>query len=218
MDYEVVEPGIRVGFWRSVGNSHNAFTVESVLDEAAGLAGRDPLEYRLTSLTEQPCHRKVLDRFAQDAGWGSGLLEEHTRSIALHASFKSTVAHVVEVSVDAGNVRVHKVHCAIDCGRYVNPNIIRQQMEGAVIFGLSAALHEQIFLKDGAVINSNFHDYRVARLSESPEMFVSIIENDEAPGGVGEPGVPPVAPALCNAIYAATGKRIRRLPVASQLI
>ena len=111
-----------------MGNSHNALTVESVLDEAAGLAGRDSLEYRLTLLTVQPCHRKVLDRFAQDAGWGSGLLEEHARSIALHESSKSIVAHVVEVSVDAGNVRVHKVHCAIDYGRYVNPNITRQQI------------------------------------------------------------------------------------------
>ena len=218
MDYEVVEPGIRVGFWRSVGNSHNAFTVESVLDEAAGLAGRDPLEYRLALLKDQPRHRTVLEQAAKEAGWDTKPPEGHARGIALHESFKSIVAQVVEVSVDAGNVRAHKVHCAIDCGRYVNPNIIRQQMEGAVIFGLSAALHEQISLKDGAVVNSNFHDYRVARLSESPEVFVSIIENDEAPGGVGEPGVPPIAPALCNAIYAATGKRIRRLPVASQLI
>jgi CO/xanthine dehydrogenase Mo-binding subunit len=159
-----------------------------------------------------------MERAAEDAGWKATLPEGHARGIALHESFKSIVAQVVEVSVDAGVVRVHKVHCAIDCGRYVNPNIIRQQLEGAVVFGLSAALYEQISLKDGAVTNSNFHDYRVARLSESPEVFVSIIENDEAPGGVGEPGVPPIAPALCNAIYAATGKRIRRLPVANQLI
>jgi CO/xanthine dehydrogenase Mo-binding subunit len=218
MDYEVVEPGIRVGFWRSVGNSHNAFTVESVLDEAANLAGRDPLEYRLALLNDQPRHRTVLERAAKEAVWGAELPEGHARGIALHESFKSIVAQVVEVSVDAGTVHVHKVHCAIDCGRYVNPNIIRQQLEGAVVFGLSAALYEQISLKDGAVANSNFHDYRVARLSESPEVFVSIIENDEDPGGVGEPGVPPIAPALCNAIYAVTGKRIRRLPVATQII
>ena len=123
-----------------MGNSHNALTVESVLEAAAGLAGRDPLEYRLTLLTEQPCHRKVLDRFAQDAGWGSGLLEEHARSIALHESFKSTVAHVVGVSVDSGNVRVHKVHCAIDCGRYVNPNITRQQIGNCDFWAFSSTL------------------------------------------------------------------------------
>ena len=123
-----------------MGNSHNALTVESVLDEAAGLAGRDPLEYRLTLLTEQPCHRKVLDRFAQDTGWRSGLLEKHARSIALHESFKSTVAHVVGVSVDSGNVRVHKVHCAIDCGRYVNPNITRQQIGNGDFWAFSSTL------------------------------------------------------------------------------
>ena len=160
------------------------------MDEAANLAGRDPLEYRLALLTNQPRHRTVLEQVAKEAGWGTKLPEGHARGIALHESFKSIVALVVEVSVGAGNVRVHKVHCAIDCGRYVNPNIIRQQIEGAVIFGLSAALYEQISLKNGAVANSNFHDYRVVRLSESPEVFVSIIENDEAPGGVGEPGVP----------------------------
>ena len=118
-----------------MGNSHNAFTVESVLDEAANLAGRDPLEYRLALLTNQPRHRTVLEQVAKEAGWGTKLPEGHARGIALHESFKSIVAQVVEVSVDAGNVRVHKVHCAIDCGRYVNPNIIRQQMEGGVILG-----------------------------------------------------------------------------------
>ena len=131
---------VRIGFWCYVGNSHNALTVESELDEAAGLAGRDPLEYRLTLLTEQPCHRKVLDRFAQDTGWRSGLLEKHARSIALHESFKSTVAHVVEVSVDAGNVRVQKVYCAIDCRHYVNPNITRQQIGNGDFWAFSSTL------------------------------------------------------------------------------
>lgn len=217
LDYEIVEPGVPVGFWRSVGSSHNAFTVESVIDEAAHLAQRDPLEYRLALLNEKPRHQAVLRRVAEEAGWGNSLPSGHAQGVAVHESFKSIVAQVIEISVQKGKLRIHKVYCVIDCGRYVNPNLIRQQLEGAVIFGLSAALYEEISIDEGRVVNSNFHDYPILRLSEAPEVQVSILENNEAPGGVGEPGVPPIAPALTNAIFAATGKRIRRLPIGSQL-
>ena len=135
----------------------------------------------------------------------------------MHESFKSIVAHVFEVSVENGAVRVHRVHSTIDCGRYVNPEIIRQQVEGSIIFGISSTLREKISIQEGRVCNSNYHDYPVARMTDSPEISVSIMENNEGPGGVGEPGVPPVAPALCNSIFAATGKRIRKLPIGDPL-
>jgi CO/xanthine dehydrogenase Mo-binding subunit len=217
VDYQVVEPGVRVGFWRSVGSSHNAFIVESVLDEAAHLAQQDPLAYRLALLRDKPRHRAVLERVATESGWGEPLPAGRARGVALHESFKSIVAQIAEVSVANGQVQVHKVHCVIDCGRYVNPNLIRQQLEGSVVMGLSATLFEAVQIQDGAVQSSNFHDYRLARLAESPEVSVSILQNNEAPGGIGEPGVPPVAPAICNAIFKATGTRIRRLPVGDQL-
>ncbi len=217
VDYTIVDPGVPVGFWRSVGSSHNAFTVESVVDEAAHLAGKDPLEYRKSLLQEHPRYVAVLDQLAQDSGWGTPLPSGRFRGVAIHESFKSIVGEVAEVSVEQGQVRVHRVYAVIDCGRHINPDIITAQVQGAICFGLSAMLNEKISLQDGAVVNSNFHDYPIMRLAEAPEVSVSIMQNQEAPGGVGEPGVPPIAPAVCNALFAATGKRIRKLPLANQL-
>lgn len=217
LDYTVVDPGVPVGFWRSVGSSHNAFTTESVIDEAAHLAGIDPYQYRHELLKNKPRHQAVLERVAEEADWYAELPEGYGRGIALHKSFGSIVGQVVEVSVKDKKLKIHKVHCVIDCGRYVNPDIIEAQLQGAVVQALSSTLDEKISIKNGAVSNSNFHDYPVLRLDKSPDVTVSIMQNDEDPGGVGEPGVPPLVPAVCNGIYAATGKRIRKLPIGNQL-
>lgn len=206
--------GVSVQWWRSVGHSHNAFVVESFLDEVAHAAGKDPFEFRSTLLVDKPRHRGVLEMVAAKAGWGSPLPAEHGRGIAVHESYGSYVANVVEVSVDAkGKVRVHRVVCAVDCGRIVNPDTIVAQMESGIVFGLSAALYGEITLKNGRVEQSNFHDYPVLRFNEMPQVEVYVVPSGEKPGGVGEPGVPCIAPAVANAVFAATGKRIRRLPI-----
>lgn len=155
----------------------------------------------------------TLDLAAQKAGWGTPLPKGVGRGIATHFSFSSYVAQVVEASVEKGAVRVHRVVCAVDCGTVVNPDIVRAQMEGGIVYGLSAALKSEITLKDGRVQQSNFHDYQVLRMNEAPRIEVHMVPSDAPPTGVGEPGVPPVAPALANAIFAVTGKRIRRLPI-----
>jgi isoquinoline 1-oxidoreductase subunit beta len=205
---------IPVLWWRSVGHSHTAFVVESFMDELAYTAGKDPYELRRTLLGEHPRHLGVLNLAAQKAGWGNPLPKGRARGIAVHESFGSYVAQVAEVSVSpAGQARVHKVVCAVDCGRFVNPDAIRAQMEGAIVFGLSAALHGAITFKNGRVEQSNFDNYPLLRLNEMPEVEVHIVTSTEKPGGIGEPGVPPIAPALCNAIFTLTGKRIRQLPI-----
>jgi isoquinoline 1-oxidoreductase beta subunit len=214
VDLHSPKSGVPVLWWRSVGHSHTAFVVESFLDELAHIAGQDPYQYRLALLKEHPRHKAVLNRAAEMAGWGRPLPQGHFHGIALHASFGSYVAQVAEVSVNReGSVRVHKVACAVDCGKTVNPDTIVAQMEGGIVFGLSAALYGAITFKKGRVEQSNFHDYPVLRMHEMPEVSVAIIKSSEAPGGIGEPGVPPIAPAVCNAIFAATGRRIRRLPI-----
>ncbi len=214
VDLHSPRPGVPVLWWRSVGHSHTAFVVESFIDELAHAAGKDPFEYRRALLGSQPRHRGVLELAAAKAGWGKPLPAGRARGIAVHASFGSFVAQVAEVSMSPrGQVKVHRVVAAVDCGQYVNPDTIAAQIEGGVAFGLSAALHGQITLKGGRVVQSNFHDYEVLRLNEMPEVEVHIQPSGEKPGGVGEPGVPPVAPAVANAIFALTGSRVRRLPI-----
>jgi isoquinoline 1-oxidoreductase subunit beta len=203
---------ITVLWLRSVGHTHTAFAMESFVDELAHAAGQDPLEYRRRLLSEHPRHLGVLNLAAEKAGWGRPLAAGRGRGLAVHESFGSWVAEVAEASVANGRVRVHRVVCAVDCGVCVNPAGVRQQVEGAVAFGLSAALHSELTFRDGRVEQSNFHDYPVLRLNEMPEVEVHIVTSSEKAGGIGEPGVPPIAPAVANAIFAATGNRLRRLP------
>jgi isoquinoline 1-oxidoreductase beta subunit len=208
---------IPVLWWRSVGHSHSAFVMESLIDELAHAAGKDTLEYRRTLLKDHPRHLAALNLAAEKAGWGKPLPKGVFRGIAVHESFGSYVAQVAEVSVNKGAVKVHRVVCAIDCGLSVNPDSLVAQMESSVAFGLGAALQSKITFKDGMVEQSNFHDYNVLRMADMPKVEVHIVPSTEKMGGVGEPAVPPLAPAVTNAIFAATGKRIRSLPIADQL-
>jgi isoquinoline 1-oxidoreductase beta subunit len=214
VDYQLTDTGIPVGFWRSVNNSFNAFAVEGFIDELAVAAKQDPYEYRRGLLTNAPRDRGVLELAATKAGWGTPLPAGRARGIAVYKSFESYAAQVAEVSVSpAGDVRVHRVVCAIDCGMHVNPSTIEAQMQSGIVFGLTAALKGAITIENGRVTQSNFHDYQMLRIAEMPVVEVHIMPSNEAPGGVGEPGTPPIAPAVCNAIFAATGKRIRKLPI-----
>jgi isoquinoline 1-oxidoreductase beta subunit len=199
-------------WWRSVGHSHNAFVMESLVDELAHAAKQDPLEYRRRLLAEHPRHLGVLNLAADKAGWGNPLPKGHARGLAVHESFGSWVAQVAEVSLDGDQVRVHRVVCAVDCGICVNPEGVRAQMESGIVYGLSAALFGRITLKEGRVQQSNFHDYRVVRLNEAPAIEVHIIPSSEKPGGAGEPGTPPIAPAVGNAVFRLTNRRLRSLP------
>jgi isoquinoline 1-oxidoreductase beta subunit len=210
--------GVPIGYWRSVGHSHNAFFVESFVDELAHAAGRDPVDYRLALLTEAPRHAAVLRLVAERAGWpGQGrsrpLPAGRARGVALHESFGSIVAQVVEASIENGRPRVHRVVCAADIGTVVNPGIVAQQMEGAVIFALSAVLHGRIDIVGGVVQQTNFPSYPVVRLGEAPLIETHLVDSTRRPGGVGEIGTPPLAPALANALFALTGKRLRELPL-----
>jgi isoquinoline 1-oxidoreductase beta subunit len=212
-----VKASIPVLWWRSVGHSHSAFVMESLIDELANAAGKDPLEYRRALLKDHPRHLAALNLAAEKANWGKALPKGVSRGIAVHESFGSYVAQVAEVSVNKGAVKVHRVVCAIDCGLSVNPDSLVAQMESSVSFGLGAALQSEITFKDGMVQQSNFHDYKVMRMADMPKVEVYIVPSTEKMGGVGEPAVPPVAPAVTNAIFAATGKRIRSLPIGDQL-
>lgn len=213
MEHVATRMGVPVGFWRSVGHSHNAFFSECFLDEVAHVLGQDPVMLRRSLLAGTPRYLEVLSRAAQKAAWGSPLPAGRARGVALHESFGSIVAQVAEVSLVAGVPRVHRVVSAIDCGTVVNPAIVAQQMESAVVFALTAALYGRIDIRDGAVQQSNFNNYRMLRLSETPRVETEIIRSERAPGGVGEPGVPPLAPAVCNALFALTGQRVRSLPL-----
>ncbi len=205
---------ITVLWWRSVGHSHTGFAVESFVDELAHAAKQDPLAYRRALLPADSRERRVLDLAAAKAGWGKPLAQGRARGLAVHASFESFVAQVAEVSVEDGRIRVHRVTYAIDCGPVVNPLTVEAQMQSGIVYGLSAALHGQLTLKRGRVEESNFHDYRVLRLDEMPVVDVHIVDSKDKMGGVGEPGTPPIAPAVANAVFALTGKRLRRLPLA----
>ena len=206
-------------WFRSVGHSHTAFVVESFLDEVAGALGKDPYHFRQELLAGHPRHLGVLNAAARMADWGKPLPAGHGRGIAVHESFKSFVAQVAEVSLDqSGALQVHRVCCAIDCGRIVNPDTIAAQMESGVAFGLSAALYGAITLKTGRVEQDNFDSYPMLRLDAMPKVEVKIIGSREKPGGVGETGVPPVAPAVANALCAAVGARVRSLPLTPEKI
>jgi len=212
--YGRAEPGPQVWFWRSVGHSQNAFFIESFVDELAHAAKADPLKFRLGLLAKHPRLRGVLELAAAKADWGKPAPKGVHRGIAVAESFGSYVAEVAEVSVAKdGTPKVHRVVAAVDCGQTVNPQTIARQIEGAIVYGLSAALYGKITHKDGRVEQSNFHDYPVLRMSEMPKVEVHIVPSMEAPGGIGEPGTPPIAPALMNAIFAATGVRVRKLPL-----
>jgi isoquinoline 1-oxidoreductase beta subunit len=218
VDYQLVSGPIPVGFWRSVGNSQNAFFRESFFDEVAAAANKDPYEFRRHLLAKSPRHLGVLDLAAQKAGWGTPLPQGRFRGIAVVKSFSTYVAEVAEVSVDrkAGSVSVHRVVCAVDCGQVVNPKTVEAQVQSGVVYGLTAALKGEITIERGRVVQSNFNDYEMLRINEMPTVEVHIVSSQEAPTGMGEPGVPPIAPAVCNAVFAATGKRIRRLPIRAE--
>ncbi|MGB5103393.1 MAG: xanthine dehydrogenase family protein molybdopterin-binding subunit [Steroidobacteraceae bacterium] len=214
VEYVRTEPGVQVWFWRSVGHSQNAYFLESFIDEVAAETGQDPVEFRRSLLGKQPRLRGVLDLASQKAGWGSPLPAGVQRGVAVASSFGSHVAQVAEVSLDAsGRPRVRRIVAAVDCGRTVNPEIIRRQIEGAIVYGLSAALYEQITFKDGRVEQGNFNDYPMLRIDEMPRVEVHVVPSAEAPGGIGEPGLPAATPAVVNAMFAATGRRVRKLPI-----
>jgi isoquinoline 1-oxidoreductase beta subunit len=207
-------PGVPTAFWRSVGPSHSVFVVESFIDELAAAAKRDPVDYRRALLDNSPRARAVLDLAAEKARWGNPLPNGMGRGVSLQFVFGTYMAQVAEVEIaNDGNIRVKRVVCAVDCGSVVNPDTVEAQVQGAVIFGISAALHGEITLKNGRVQQNNFDDYEVLRINEAPMIEVHIVRNNEAPGGMGEPGTAAIMPAVANAIFAATGKRLRRLPV-----
>jgi isoquinoline 1-oxidoreductase beta subunit len=215
VEYLRVEPaGIPTAFWRSVGPSHNVFVTESFMDELAAAARQDPVAYRRALLDKSPRAKAVLDLAAEKAGWGQPLPDRVGRGVSVQFAFANYMAQVAEVEVSKdGAVRVRRVVCAVDCGTAVNPDTVRAQIEGAIIFGITAALHGEITLKNGRVEQTNFDTYQMLRIDEAPAIEVYIVQSSEPPGGMGEPGTSAIVPAVTNAIFAATGKRLRKLPV-----
>ncbi|MFS2094993.1 molybdopterin cofactor-binding domain-containing protein [Pseudomonas sp. Pseusp11] len=213
IDLHSPQTGISVLWLRSVGHTHTAFVMESLIDELAEAAGKDPVEYRRTLLKAHPRHLGVLNLAVEKADWKAPLPDGHALGVAVHESFGSYVAHVAEVSQDNLAIRVHRVVCAVDCGIAVNPQSIAAQMESGITFGLGFTLHSKLTFKNGQVQQSNFHDYQVLRLNEMPVVEVHIVPSTDKPGGIGEAGVPPVAPAVANAVFALTGQRLRELPL-----
>ncbi len=213
IEHAQVKHAVPLGFWRSVGHSQNAFFSEHFLDELAARAGKDPLDYRRSLLKNHPRHLAVLNLAADKAGWGKPLPQGRARGIALHESFGSIVAQVAEVSIEDKKPRVHRVVCAIDCGMVVNPDIVAQQMESGIVFGLTAALFGEITIEAGAVKQKNFNDYDMLRLKDAPQVETYVVVSGALPGGVGEPATPPVAPAVANALLKLTGNPVRALPI-----
>jgi len=205
--------GVPVLWWRSVGHSHTAFVMETMIDELAAEAKQDPVAFRRALLVNQPRVLRVLDLAASKAGWGTAPPKGTARGIAVHESFGSVCAQVAEVSLEGDRVRVRRVVAAFDCGRVVNPLTVEAQVQSAIAFGLSGALYGRISFKEGRVEQSNFHDYQVLRIDEMPRVEVHLVPGGDKPTGVGEPGTPPVAPAVANALFALTGKRVRVLPL-----
>jgi isoquinoline 1-oxidoreductase subunit beta len=216
VDYHALDPGIPVSYWRSVGYSQNTFFAESFVDELAAAGGKDPLELRRRLLANAPRLRAALDLVADKAGWGKPLPTGHARGISVVNNIGSFTAQVAEVSIDRGKLRIHRVVCAVDCGYAVNPAGIEQQIRSGVVFGLSAALKGGITIDRGRVQQQNFHQYDVLRMEEMPAIEVHIVPSRNAPGGIGEASTPGIAPAVANAIFAATGKRVRRLPIRAE--
>lgn len=221
VDYVRHEPPVPTAFWRGVGPTHNIFVVESFIDELAAAAGADPFEYRRGLLADAPRERRVLELAAQKAGWGTPVKpiagKRVGRGISVQFAFGSYMAQVAEVAVaDDGEVQVLRVVCALDCGQVVNPDTVQAQIESGVNFGIGAALWNEITFAQGKVQQSNFHDYRMLRMNESPTIEVHMVQSTEDPGGIGEPGTSALAPALANAVFAATGQRVRKLPIAGQ--
>jgi isoquinoline 1-oxidoreductase beta subunit len=212
LEAHLVESPIPTLWWRSVGNTHTAFVKETVLDEAAHAAGMDPIDYRKALLGHHPRQIALLEKVRQTSGWGGELPPGTGLGVAVHESFGSIVAEVAQVRVDGSDITVEKVWCAVDCGYAVNPLGVREQLESAVVYGLSAALFGEITIENGRAVQGNFDDYPVVRINQSPEVEVAIINSGASMGGVGEPGTPPIFPAVGNAIFAATGKRLRTLP------
>jgi isoquinoline 1-oxidoreductase beta subunit len=215
LEYVQHEPnGIPTAFWRSVGPSHNIFVVECFIDELAAAAKKDPVEYRKALLDKSPRAQAVLEIAAEKAGWGQALPKGSGRGVSVQTTFGSYMAQVAEVGVSKdGEVRVKRVTCAVDCGIPVNPNTIEAQVQSAIIYGLSAVLYGEVTLKNGRVEQSNFDTYKALRINEAPAIDVLIVQSNEAPGGIGEPGTSALAPAVANAIFAATGVRLRKLPI-----
>ena len=214
------EPVLNTGFWRGVGVTHNNFVVESFIDELAAVSKQDPVAFRRALLRKSPRALTVLELAAKEAGWGKPVPRGRGRGVALlFSSWGTYLAQVAEVEVTgSSDVRVRRIVCAVDCGQVVNPDIVKAQIESGVVYGISGALWGEVTLKDGRVEQSNFHNYRVLRINEAPPIAVHLVRNTEAPGGIGEPGTAVTAPALANAIHAATGKRLRKLPLQPALV
>lgn len=212
-DLTTLDLPMKVGTWRSVGHSQNAFFSESFMDECAHALGKDPYQLRREMLTESPRFTAVLEKLVEISNWHQLAGEGKFRGLALHESFGSIVGEVAEISLSGKDVRVEKVYCVIDCGRIVNPAIIESQMQSGIVYGLTAALYGEIEIKEGKILQNNFPNYQMIKMSTMPEVITHIMQVDSYPGGVGEPGTPPIAPALVNAIFAASGERIRSLPL-----